>query len=32
MAEQIEEKRGDPPEGEEWPEIDLSKLPIRVPD
>lgn len=31
MAEQIEEKRGDPPEGEEWPPISLETLPIRVP-
>lgn len=32
MAEEIEAKRGDPPEGEEWPEINLATLPIRVPD
>lgn len=27
-----EEARGDPPEGEEWPEIDRATLPIRVPE
>jgi len=32
MAAEMEEARGDPPEGEEWPEIDQSTLPIRVPD
>ena len=26
------EARGEPPEGEEWPEIDRVTLPIRVPD
>lgn len=31
MAEDIESKRGDPPDGEEWPEINLATLPIRVP-
>lgn len=31
MAEEIEAKRGDPPDGEEWPEINLATLPIRVP-
>lgn len=32
MAEEIESKRGDPPDGEEWPEINLASLPIRVPE
>jgi adenylate kinase len=32
MAEEIESKRGDPPDGEEWPEINLATLPIRVPE
>lgn len=32
MAEDIEAKRGEPAEGEEWPEIDLATLPIRVPE
>lgn len=32
MAEEIETKRGDAPEGEEWPEINLATLPIRVPE
>lgn len=33
MVEEIEAKRGDPPEGmDEWPEIDQASLPIRVPD
>lgn len=32
MAEEIELKRGDPPDGEEWPEINLASLPIRVPE
>jgi len=32
MAEKMAEARGEPPEGEEWPEIDRATLPIRVPD
>lgn len=33
MVEEIEAKRGDPPEGmDEWPEIDQASLPIRVPE
>lgn len=32
MAEEIETKRGDPPDGEEWPEINQATLPIRVPE
>lgn len=32
MQAQIEEARGEPPEDTEWPEIDRSTLPIRVPD
>jgi hypothetical protein len=32
MAEDIETKRGDPADGEEWPEINLATLPIRVPE
>lgn len=33
MVEEIEAKRGDPPAGmDEWPEINLATLPIRVPD
>ena len=32
MVEKIETDRGDPPEDTEWPEIDRSSLPIRVPD
>ena len=32
MAEDIETKRGDPKDGEEWPEINLATLPIRVPN
>lgn len=32
MAEDIETKRGDPADGEEWPEINLAELPIRVPE
>lgn len=32
MQAQIEEARGDPPEDTEWPEIDRTTLPIRVPD
>jgi adenylate kinase len=31
MTEEIETKRGDPPDGEEWPEINQATLPIRVP-
>ena len=32
MVADMEEARGDPKEGEEWPEIDRTTLPIRVPD
>jgi hypothetical protein len=32
MQASIEEARGDPPEDTEWPEIDRTTLPIRVPD
>lgn len=32
MSEEIETKRGDAPDGEEWPEINQATLPIRVPE
>lgn len=32
MAGAMEEARGDPPDGEEWDEINRATLPIRVPD
>lgn len=32
MVTSMEEARGDPPPDEEWPEIDRSTLPIRVPE
>jgi hypothetical protein len=32
MEADITEKRGEPADGEEWPEINLATLPIRVPE
>lgn len=32
MEADISEKRGEPADGEEWPEINLATLPIRVPE